>query len=423
MSTRSILHCSHDDALAALLRRQEVPARFVAEDAKSERRRKIWDLSPNLHCSIIGTCLTPGELRQFFVKLREADARSATDHALHGRGVNAAARHDLKGKLLHKTLDARHETTIKRFAKGATAAAVRALWRESLEQGAIPGAYWAVLTHPATDHALVQEVFGEVHMLSHRVGAANRVDIARLRRLEAEIGERDDKIARQEARLQAAARDRAELARRVDELEAAIVRRDGAARATAARDSSDATALRALQRLAEEKAHASAQAERLTLLEDKACKAETLVAALTEQNDRLARELAMLEEAFGDEAGAGGRTVVAGGLRGLRLLYVGGRPKLVDQLKALVAQWDGVLLAHDGGLEDNGALLPGLVSQADRIFFPVDCISHDAAGRVKKLCRRLGKPFAPLRTASLAAFVAALAADGRQEFEEASAAD
>lgn len=32
---------------------------------KNLGRTKIWELSSNLHCSIIGTCLTGGELRQF----------------------------------------------------------------------------------------------------------------------------------------------------------------------------------------------------------------------------------------------------------------------------------------------------------------------------------------------------------------------
>ena len=37
---------------------------------------------------------------------------------------------------------------------------------EAFEQGNIPGGYWAVLTHPATDRPLVEDAFGQVHMLS-----------------------------------------------------------------------------------------------------------------------------------------------------------------------------------------------------------------------------------------------------------------
>lgn len=66
---------------------------------------------------------------------------------------------------------------------------------------------------------------------------------------------------------------------------------------------------------------------------------------------------------------------------------------------------------HDGGIEDKAGLLPGLISQADVVYFPVDCISHRAAEQVKRVCRQLGKPFAPLRSASLASFIAALGVD------------
>ena len=72
-----------------------------------------------------------------------------------------------------------------------------------------------------------------------------------------------------------------------------------------------------------------------------------------------------------------------------------------------------MLLSHDGGVEDSPTLLPGLVSQADVAFFPVDCVSHHAAGQVKRLCREAAKPFVPLRTSSLASFAAAVGAMGR----------
>ena len=124
----------------------------------------------------------------------------ASDKILRGRGIRSAGKHDLVGKLLNKMLENRREASIRRFAKASSAAQVRELWLEAFEQGNIPGGYWAVLTHPATDRPLVEDAFGQVHMLSHMVGSSNRTDITRLRTLERELGERDEKISRQEAR-------------------------------------------------------------------------------------------------------------------------------------------------------------------------------------------------------------------------------
>jgi hypothetical protein len=67
-----------------------------------------------------------------------------------------------------------------------------------------------------------------------------------------------------------------------------------------------------------------------------------------------------------------------------------------------------ILLHHDGGIEERGGLLPGLVSRADAVLFPVDCVSHSAMMLVKRLCRQSGKPLLPLRSAGLAPFCAAL---------------
>jgi hypothetical protein len=94
-------------------------------------------------------------------------------------------------------------------------------------------------------------------------------------------------------------------------------------------------------------------------------------------------------------------------LAGSTLLYVGGRPNQVPAFRALIERAGGHFLHHDGGLEQGSALLPGLVARADRVAFPVDCISHLAVAAIKRVCRQAGKPYAPLRTASLACLLAA----------------
>jgi hypothetical protein len=97
-------------------------------------------------------------------------------------------------------------------------------------------------------------------------------------------------------------------------------------------------------------------------------------------------------------------------LHDLCILYVGGRNHQIPQLKGLVEGANGRLLHHDGGVEHNAAMIPGLVSRADMVVFPVDCISHEAAIAVKRSCRLMGKRYVPLRTSSLACLLTALAA-------------
>jgi len=245
-------------------------------------------------------------------------------------------------------------------------------------------------------------------MLSHMVGSANRIDITRLRDLERQLGERDAKITRQEARLATGASDRSELLQRIEALEADLRRRTVAeSMGSGAATGADATAL--LQRIDAEKAHAAKLAARVVELEEQLQGVRKFAATLHKQNNQLENEVAALESSLRiDDVGYHLSDRVENDLQGITLLYVGGRPGLIDQLKAQCARRGGVLLAHDGGIEDNSSALPGLVSRAGAAFFPVDCVSHLAAGQVKKLCRDLRKPFVPLRTASVASFMAAI---------------
>ena len=111
-------------------------------------------------------------------------AETAGDHDLHMLGVLLAARPTEGAKLLQKVLDNHHRLAINRFAKAKDEAELAALWDAAMKGGDIPGAYWAVLTHPLSTDQLTRRVFGDVHMLSHLVGATNRADIRRLRELQ-----------------------------------------------------------------------------------------------------------------------------------------------------------------------------------------------------------------------------------------------
>jgi hypothetical protein len=165
------------------------------------RRRKLWELADALHCSIIGTCLSKGDLRRVLVKFGSPGAETAEEHDLHVDAVSVAGKREAGGKLLHKTLDNRHAAAIRQYAAAKDEATLTRLWNESLHKGDIPGAYWAVVTHPFASESIVKKAFQNVHMLSHLMGAANRADIHRLRQLEKENEALANKLRHQETHL------------------------------------------------------------------------------------------------------------------------------------------------------------------------------------------------------------------------------
>jgi hypothetical protein len=386
----------------ALIVREEVPSA-----AGPARRTKIWEFNANLHCSIIGTCLSTGELRQILKKLG-VTASDSSDHELHGAAVSLAARHDKAAKLLNKALDERHRLAINQFAKANTEDAVRSLWRDAVRRGEIPGAYWATLTHPAASRAAIRDAFGEVHMLSHLVGAANRADIRRLRQLEEDNAELRDRLDRQQAAFREAVVTRDAT---IQELRRALAQHVAAE--PAASGDHDAT-LRQLvaeleRRLAGETRRSAVLDERLTSA--RAAIAEERSARLSAERENVAlrQELEVAETSM--QTGCADRIAIVPSrprLDGVKLLYVGGRPHHVVHLRAIAEDAGASFLHHDGGIEHHLNLLAGLASQADLVVFPADCISHPAALAAKQLCRQTGKRFIPLRTASATSLLAAL---------------
>ncbi|HEY4251741.1 MAG TPA: DUF2325 domain-containing protein [Roseomonas sp.] len=362
------------------------------------QRRRVWELGDSLHCSIIGTCLTTDELKRLLRKLGVSDA---SDHTLHGTAVGLAGRQGVGSKLLNKALDDRHRGVIKRFEAATDRTALLALWRASVEAGDIPGAYWAALSHPAADQPLIAEVFGEVHMLSHLVGTANRADIRRLAAQETEIAGLRDTVARQQDRLRADITERDARIRALQDLvghqaDPAPSRQDDGAE---------------LHRLiAELRGQLSREARRREASEARAAAAEEALRAeraarLRAEADAAAlrREIAAIEAALDAPAEAAAPLPALP----ITVLYVGGRSGQTATLREAATRRGAELLHHDA--EHGSALLPGLVGRADLVVFPVDCVSHDAALNVKRLCRQAGRPFQALRSAGTASFLAALA--------------
>lgn len=411
MRGQDVAHGSHFDgaALRALTASRGQPAFVPAEFAApaDKPRDRIWDLAETLHCSIVGTCLTKAEARALLGKLGVPDARTMSEHRLHGQVVHLAGRRDAGAKLLQKMLDRRHEREIRRFDKARTVDEVRLLWREYLERGEIPGAYWAAITHPATDWGLVQDIFGEVHMLSHLVGQSNRADIRRLRQLEEDLAERDERIAAQEARILALMEQRDEIGAENRSLAA----RAAIPAAATAPDMHAREAVRSLElRLTRERAHAEALEEKLAVLIQASARLGADLESEVGRRRAAESELAAIESLLGSEGADvdAGTRQDAGRLAKATFLYVGGRPRQVAHLRRFVERRGGRLLSHDGGIEDSMGLLAGLVSRSDLVLFPVECVSHEATGLLKRHCEAGGTPYRPVRSASLASFVQAV---------------
>lgn len=372
---------------------------------------RLAHLDAHLYCSLIGTCLSTSELRKLMARFIRVDGLSDLD--VHHEAVRLASEGGAVAKALNKALDRRHEAVLRRFSQARDAQALDQLWDDACRRGEIPGAYWAVLSHRELTPELRQRAFGDVHMLSHLVGAANRADVRRLvalerdnedlrQRLDVQMSHCQELVAQRELTI---GRLQQDLGEARWHLQAALMSRSSDAQQEVGANRAAGTALIALhteRRERAEQAAAAAAAE--------AAGAKESLEQLQQHCAELQRELAAAERQLRQIGGpdAASEQGLEGDLRGRRVLYVGGRPSSTPAIRDLVLRHGGEFRHHDGGLEDRKGLLASAVTWAELVVFPVDCIDHDSAGNLKRLCARNDLPFVALRSASVASFAAAI---------------
>ena len=366
-------------------------------------RLKLWEIDPGSHCSIIGTCFSLDDLRRLIRKAELNIPVDADDYDIHGYFVLRAAKRAPLAKLMHKALDRKYPTQITRFHKCSKPEEIWSLWTESLASGDVAGAYWALMTSGATPEKMRIRAYNEVHMLSHLMGKSSRGDLKRLHQLEAGCAELTDRLSKTRAQAAATLGERDERIRKL-EAELAQARIKSTEPTPVIEGRKTGLELERLKmrfeilerRLKTERARARAAEER----------AEALLAAAS-QTKTLVDTFDDLETEEGDaEPALDGKT----NLEGCALLYVGGHRSVTPRLRAHVEQMHGRFLYHEGGVEAQNGRLPGLVSQADAVFCPIVCVSHDACLRLKHLCKRHGKRFIPLRSTGVSGFLSAVAA-------------
>lgn len=386
-------------------------------------RKKLWELDQYYHCSVIGTCLTLAELRQIQRRLGGTTRTLATDHDLHRAFVGAARDATPAGRLLHKLLDRKYKPAIQQIGKAQSAEEFAAYWDAAVNAGDVAGAYWALITQPNVPNPVLDRVYGEVHMLSHLSGASIRVDLQELNRLRRRCPELETQLADTKI---AARRRLAEQEDAITALNKRLARaleaesRLQAAEARLAVLEGQPLTARLLAEVETLSGRLNAERERAERAEAAADHWKQQATRSIDQNQWLAQQLAesrqerdMLEitlerllESPGADIDDADATVDAtsADLVGRCVLYVGGRQSLCAHFRELVERRNGRFIYHDGGREDARAQLWDVVQQADAVFCPLDCVSHDAVHRIKRFCERNTKPLVLLPRASLAAF-------------------
>lgn len=365
-----------------------------SEGETKSKRLWLWDFTDNVHCPLIGTCLTSNDLLTISRRLKLEVNPECKDYDLHSYFVTVTTKDCREARAVHKLLDERHAGALRRFKRLKCDEEVTALWNEMKSSGHIASAFYAIMTLRHVSLEIRGIVFGEVHMLSHLMGASyrerslevaclkQRLDEMTARKTRVEIGlhqaltERDEKIAELENKLRVA-NSKAQPANFVK-----IIRKQNAQ--SDKRNRAVETA-RAKARIAEAEKQTSdnlLRKYRKRIFElQKKLKAEKKL-------EKIQPEMIKLD--------------------GQSILYVGGRPSQISNLEKTVDFFGAKFLHHDGGKEDAINRLDEVLPSVDCVICPINCVSHDACLRAKAGCKKHGKTFVPLRSASQASLRQAL---------------
>ena len=388
-------------------------------------RRNIWDHN-DYQCPIVGTCLTCSELRILAEKVG-LDTADAADFDVHTLFVGLCKRPDRPARAVQKLLDRKHRRAMRQFLKAQDDDAVWALWREYAGRGDIAGALWGVMCNSAVSDIMLRQIYGEVHMLSHQVSAAQGADLRRLHALEEENASLSGALAERKGLLRQSA---AVWKERNTSLERQLVQE------RARREAVERERL-SLSELVETTALSALNAERESLrrqaqeLQERLQDAESLVAGQAGQLEQAVLRARRLEESLAERdrevealeaalleslepapcSGECGHpeSCPCPRLRGKRVLYVGGRSGLKGRYRLLAERFGCELVHHDGGLEQSPHRLQQLLSGADAVVCPVDCVSHEACAAVKRLCKGCLKPVLFARSSGLSSLASSLA--------------
>jgi hypothetical protein len=397
----------------------EAPAPDRPAD-KPRRRARVWELPTRWHCPLVGTCLPVVEMRKIAARAG-FDEREMSDYTLHTTVVgNCDSRNGLT-EAVQKYLDKRYAAALTRFARIKGEAAVLAAWQEARTVGNdIAGALWAAWSHADITEDGGKSIHGDIHMLSHQVGAAARADLRQLERLK-----QDNAALGKEA--EALRQGLAETKRQKDGLIAGLRRQlaDAEQRAAllARRELELAEARRQAGDYETLFKRAETMGRRIETLEERnaanARRAGELELALADTRTELTATDAALEMALGigEQGGCGGVSGTTGcgktcpaevRLAGRCVLCIGGRANLVEGYRRLVETQGGRFLHHDGGQEESLHRIDAAVGGADAVVCQAGCVSHAAYYRLKEACKKLGKPCVFVQSPGIGSFARGL---------------
>lgn len=379
----------------------------------SPERTKLWKLDHDYHCSLIGTCLSMEEVRKLMRPFYAENVDTCHPYELHTAIVTMISYNDYRSKKVQNYLNKKYKKEISKTRK-MNADELISEWQSVLGGGEIIGTYWAIMLHPCATITIKRGLFGDVHMQSHMSGATIRVNLKRLRWLESERNNfntethyqlsKYNKLQIETTRLKATIQKQIEKSTELVN-QVKVLTKSNDSLIIENNTNKNKTLNIQIDKLANKVDH---QSNEIEIYHKKKIQSDNLI---TELNHQLKTQKQKISEyksetehlhyLLSQNKVENECQFKTKGLSGQRVLYVGGRASLIPYYRELIESRAGVFLHHDGGIEKNTQDLSIALNRADLVIFPTDCISHDAAWKIKRSCKKQQKPYKYLNNSGL----------------------
>lgn len=371
-------------------------------------RTPFWEISPYLSCPVIGTCISIKEQRRILKKARVKVDR-LSDHNVHERLVQSCHSESPLSRRIQRYLDNKFRRQISKFG-GCSEIEFFNRWRVGLRKGEVADLLWVGATNPNLSERAANQIFTDMHMLMHRQGELVREKFQESSRLQTKNQQltADLKAARVQERqtakdLGASQRANVDLTRKFEtlqaELEALKLRHENTPLQEENRNLRTQLEKSEYDLQTRNAALKQAKAENIRLSTELTTQVE-MTRQFQVEIQRLLRELDLEDESC--------QNCPNRELCEQRVLLVGGISKLRAVYQNLVEGAGGEFKYHDGSINNGERALQNLVGWADVVLCPVDVNSHGAALGVKKMCKKLEKPYFMLRSSSVSSVARAL---------------
>ncbi len=373
----------------------------------------IWQIHRSFKCPVIGACLDIDEHRKILKRAR-CQIKKLKPHQLHRVIMESLSDQNKISQKVDNYLRYKYRDTIIELAD-LDKDKFFAIWKKAIQSGKTDGVFYDGVFYIAAMRKdlpaeYVEDIYGETHMLCH----ANLAEVMCARRDAQKQVESNQKIAKllkqEKMRNRTLKKENTASITALNETRLLLQRTKTGSDKSKFKDKEiENNELK--DRLRTLKNENTRQIDHILCLEREKRQLQIEVFDTQSTNNILADEVKQLISQISSVVTSENNcdeTCPRFQLCAKRILIIGGITKIKHMYRQLVESSGGEFDYHDGYMKNGSQNIEALVMRSDLILCPVNCNSHGACKKVKKLCRKHNKSIKMLSSSSLSSMSDAL---------------